>query len=336
MLKKIFIFVVFFAFLVTSFFLILLYGISREIGQNINYIPSIIKNSIKHPSSVKNILILGLDKRDDWLEKTNTTDTIILVNINRGNINLISLPRDLWDWQLNQKINQIYPQSLNQSNQYSFIQENFSRLTGQEIDKTLVITTRNLSDLLKLIGGVDVYLEKGFKDDKYPNPEYILHPQTSIPVYTTVEFKSGFIHLDETNVTQFVRSRKSSEETQNGGTDIGRIIRQQLVFDALFKKLTNPSLYQNLTFLFNIYRFWYTQIQTNITDSDLFSIAYNNRSHLSRFQINKISIPSGENPKTDIIYHPKSFMNSQWVFIPQDKSYSTFRQFISNSLHEQK
>jgi LCP family protein required for cell wall assembly len=328
MFKKISLFIFFIFFLIFATLVLFLYGFSREIGQPFFYIPQLLNKAMLHPSTVKNIIILGLDKRDDWLEKTNTTDTIILANIQSGNVNLVSLPRDLWDYTLNTKINQIYPQSQNNSDQFNYIQSNYSRITGQNIDKTLIITTQNLSDLIKLIGGVDVYLDKGFKDEKYPNPEYIQNPKSGAPIYTTIEFPSGLVHLDDTNITQFVRSRKSAEDAVSGGTDIGRIVRQQLVFDALFKKMTNPRLYANLPFIFKMYRYWYTQIQTNITDSDLLSIIYSNRQYIRQIKINKIAL-------TDQIYHPATFINPQWVFLPLNKNYDAFRQYIHNALNAQ-
>ncbi|PJE67116.1 hypothetical protein COU93_00520, partial [Candidatus Shapirobacteria bacterium CG10_big_fil_rev_8_21_14_0_10_36_6] len=58
----------------------------------------------------QNFLILGLDPRNDLLEKTQTTDTIIYANISPkyDSVKLFSLPRDLWFYQKSIKINQIY------------------------------------------------------------------------------------------------------------------------------------------------------------------------------------------------------------------------------------
>jgi anionic cell wall polymer biosynthesis LytR-Cps2A-Psr (LCP) family protein len=203
---------------------------------------------------------------------------------------------------------------------------------AQKIDRTIVITTQNLIDLVRLVGGVDVYLDKGFKDEQYPNPEYIANPSTKIPMYQTIEFPQGNVHLNETNITEFVRSRKSADTANLGGTDIGRIERQQLVIDALLTKLKSPNFYRQPQNIFNLYNFFHSDLQTNLTDGDLFSLGLKTYRQLNQITLNKINLTTGENPKTDLLYHPQTFINQQWVFIPQDKDYSRFRQFIAGSL----
>jgi len=324
------------SFILLIFSLLFLFiGIGNQTNQPFTYFPSLtfqLANSSSSPP--QNIIILGLDKRNDWLEKSETTDTIILANLQPGRINLVSLPRDLWDWQLNTKINQIYPLSLKQTNNYQFIQDNFQRLTGQKISKTLIVTTENLVKLCQLIGGIDVYNDIAIKDEQYPNPEYINYPDSQAPIYITVEYPSGWLHLDATNITPFIRSRHSAETAQAGGTDIGRIQRQQAVFDALFKKLSDPKQLNNLPYLFSLYRFWHSDIQTNLSDFDLGLIIKSQLNLFNELKMSKITIPTGENPKTDIIYHPATFINQQWVFIPQQKDYFSFKQYIQQRLHE--
>ena len=282
-----------------------------------------------------NFMILGLDRRNDWLEKTETTDTIIFgnLNFNQNKVSLVPLPRDLWDYNLQAKINQIFPLSDQQSDKYGFIQSNFNQIVGQKVDKTVIVTTDNLIKLIQIINGVDVYLDKGFEDDKYPNPEYIIHPSPKTPIYITIKFPTGWNHLDASNITEFVRSRKSAETAAQGGTDIGRIQRQELLVDAIFKKMSSIKL-TDYSQLVNLYNFWRYDLQTNFSDADLLSILLTEKRKIFNLKINKINVPSGEDPKIDIIYHPQTFSNSQWVFIPQDKNYQSLHQFVSKSLNQ--
>jgi LCP family protein required for cell wall assembly len=315
----------------------LLRTVSIQTQTPISYFPNLFLSVKNNPSLSPNInfLILGLDPRNDKLEKTETTDTIMLANLSPDwQINLISIPRDLWSYPLNTKINQIYPLSIGQSNQFQYIQDNFSYITGQKIDRTIVLTTQNLITLTNIVGGIDLYQDVGFIDKQYPNPEYIKNPSPKIPVYKTVEFPSGWIHLDESNITEFVRSRKSSETATNGGTDLGRIKRQQLLIDALILKIKSPDFLRHPQNLFALYNFWKTQITSNFTDHDLLSLGYQGYPYISQVKINKFNIPAGENPKTDIIYHPSKFINKQWVFIPQDKNYTSLHQFIKLSFYD--
>jgi len=254
-----------------------------------------------------NIMLLGLDPRNDSLEKTETTDTIILtsINLNTAKVNLISLPRDLWYLPLNEKINQIYPQN---KDNFPKIQSTFSELTGQKIDKTLIITTQNLIDLVQVIGGIDVVLDKGFKDTKYPNPEYIKNPVPEIPIYITVEFQTGSIHLDETNVTQFVRSRHSTD-------DLDRIKRQQLLIDALINKIKSTNHYKEL------FKYYKKEIKTNLTYRDYINLFFRLFSNIKNINLNRVDI-------TSLLYHPTKFINKQWVFLPIGDNYQKLQDFI--------
>ncbi len=281
--------------------------------------------SIKNIIAPHNFLILGLDPRNDLLEKTETTDTIIYANFssNFDNVKLFSLPRDLWFYPQSKKINQIYPDNFNN------IQNNFNQIIGQNIDRTVVITTQNLKDIAFLIGGVDVYLDKELKDDKYPNQAYIDDPKSGAPIYKTIFYPAGVNHLDSSNITEFVRSRKSSDLAANGGTDLGRIDRQQQLINSLLSKILATRHPQQLL---SLYKYFNQNISHNFNKKDYLVLSVKILPNISKLKLIKISIPTGENPKTDIIYHPTKFINKQWVFITSTPDYQTLKSFISKSL----
>lgn len=300
----------------------------------INTLSSIDKNNPYQTKEKINFIILGLDKRDDLLEKTNTTDTIMFVSVNLKNqkINMISLPRDLWFYNTNSKINEIYPQSLENYNQLQYIKEQFNNLTNQPIDHVVVLTTDNLIKFVKIIGGVDIFLENGFIDNQYPNPEYIKNPNSGVSKYKTIEFKSGLISLDESNITEFVRSRKGSDTVSKGGTDLARIQRQQLLLEALFNKLKSGQIVNKNLNIFELYQYWDKEIIKDVSDLNILQILTILRENISKLTLNKIEVPVGTNPKNGIIYHPDTFINKQWVFIPSDKDYQSFQEFIANKI----
>jgi polyisoprenyl-teichoic acid--peptidoglycan teichoic acid transferase len=338
-IKLFFVFII--GFIILSIFLIVLSSslISKSINKSPNYLIKTITNSIKnnpYQSLDKiNFLILGLDKRDDALEKTTTTDTIIFASLDLKTfkLNLISTPRDIWFYEKETKINGLYPISLeSEGDSFLFLKNNFTKLYGQSIDHVIILTTDNLIDFVNLIGGVDLYLEKGFIDNQYPNPEYIKNPVPEIPIYKTIEFPSGQIHLDETNITEFVRSRKSAETSVNGGTDIGRIEHQQLLIQAILNKIKSENLINTTDKLKDFYYFWDQKITKTISDIDVFQMIITLDGDINNISINEIDIPIGENHTDGIIYHPKSFINNQWVFITQDQEYKAFQEFIEKSL----
>lgn len=274
----------------------------------------------------QNFLILGLDPRNDLLEKTQTTDTIIYANISNkfDSLKLFSLPRDLWYYPKSIKINQIHENSnINET------QKSFSQIIGQNIEKTLIITTQNLKDIINIIGGVDVNLDTELKDSQYPNQDYIDNPKSGAPIYKTIYYPAGINHLDSSNITEFVRSRKSSDLASDGGTDLGRIVRQQKLFDALFSKviaIRNPKT------LLSLYQYFIKNINNNLTKKDYLSLVVKILPNINKLKLQKITIPTGENPKTDIIYHPTKFINKQWVFITLTPDYKTLKDFVAKSL----
>ena len=320
-----------------SIILIGLDYVSLKTNRPFLYFPQVLVTALgqKNIPNHLNIMILGLDRRNDWLEKTETTDTIIFSQVNfvQNKIKLFSFPRDLWNYYTGSKINQIYPISLEKTDiqdKYAYISENFASISGQPIDRVLVLSTENLKQLADILGGINLYLKEGFIDEKYPNDDYIQNPNSGAPVYKTVEFKSGWIHLDSNNISEFVRSRKSSETAALGGTDLGRIERQQQLINTLIDE-GKSTLIKNPKLVLNLYNFW-NNLEHNFSDTELVAYLLKYAINLKNISIHRYPISSGEDPKKDMLYHPTRFINSQWVFIPRDKDYIELKQYISNSL----
>ena len=164
MKKVIFVFFFFFI-LIFSCLYFGLFELAKITNKKINYFPELIINTLKNQTnSNRTILVLGLDPRDDKIEKTNTTDTIMLAKTSSKDLKIISIPRDLWVYSLSKKVNQIYELSLSQPNRYQYLKTNFESLTNQPIDNILIITSKNLIDIIKIVCGVYLQLEVGFKD----------------------------------------------------------------------------------------------------------------------------------------------------------------------------
>jgi anionic cell wall polymer biosynthesis LytR-Cps2A-Psr (LCP) family protein len=327
------------AFILILSAVITLNSFSRSINKQPNYLIETIYNSVKdNPYQSKdkiNFLILGLDPRNDTLEKTETTDTIIFASLNLKTfkLNLISTPRDLWFYEKGVKINGLYPLALDQgSDKFNFLKDNFQKLYGQPIDHVIILSTDNLINFTNLIGGVDLYLDKGFTDKQYPNPDYIKNPSPKIPMYKTVTFPTGWVHLDSSNITEFVRSRKGADTAAQGGTDIGRIERQQLLIQALLDKIKSGNLINTKDGAKNLYLFWDQQISKTISDTNVLQIIFVLNQNINKISLNKIEIPIGTKASDGIIYHPLKFINKQWVFITSDDKYQAFQKFISDSL----
>ena len=314
---------------------------SHQLGQPTNYFFKLAYQAAQENPYLNkdkiNFLILGEDKRDDQLEKTEVTDTIILASLNLKDykLNMVSLPRDLWSYSLESKINDIYPQSLEKGDKFPFIKEEFGKITGQEIDHVLLISTDNLIKFTSLIGGVDVELEQGFADDEYPNPDHIANPDDpSIPVYKTISFTKGVNHLNETNITEFVRSRKSAETASQGGTDIGRIERQQLLIEAIVDKIRNQKfIITERSQAIDLYKLWDQELIKDFGDLELLQIFTVLNENIEKVTLNKIEIPVGLTAKDGLIYHPNYNYQGQWVFLPSDQEYQQLHEFIEAEIN---
>ena len=245
-------------------------------------------------------------------------------------IKIISIPGIFGFYSLGTKINQIYPDSLERPHPNQYVISNFQKITGQKIDKLVILTTQDLIEFINIIGGVDVNLPYAFKDDMYPNPDYINHPSPDTPIYKTIEFSQGIIV--STNQCHRIRPlRKGSDDPATGGTDLGRIARQQLMIQVINEKLEDRHsfTYQQVIGLIN---FFQQGLQTTLTLEYLFVIAIRLMPHLESLSIEKYSLPVKEYATEGVIYHPPTFINRQWVFLPIDKNYAQVHQFIQETL----
>ena len=104
------------------------------------------------------------------------------------------------------------------------------------------------------------------------------------------------------------------------------------LINSLIDKLKN-SLLDNPQTVFDLYRFW-SGIEHDFTDQQIINLLHSYGVKIKDLSLIRHQISTGENPKIDLLYHPKKFINSQWVFIPQDKGYQALHQFISESLQK--
>ncbi|MBI4133349.1 LCP family protein, partial [Candidatus Uhrbacteria bacterium] len=174
-----------------------------------------------------NILLLGMGGVGH--EGPYLTDTIILASIKptTRQVALISIPRDLavpipdYGWY-----------KINHANAYG---EARARESGGELVRTVLSDVLDMpihyyvridfDGFMKLIndlGGIDVYVERGFVDTSYPTGEN--------GNVRTLAFDAGWQHMDGGSALEFARSRHGS----NGeGSDFARARRQQKILQAV-------------------------------------------------------------------------------------------------------
>ena len=145
-----------------AFFLTTLSGTS-------SYVSHIISGtSLKSGEGRINILLLGIAGGSHG--GASLTDTIMVAsyNLKTSQIDLISLPRDLWLPSLQSKANAVYQKGLVQGNGLGLSKVVIGNILGIPIHYALLVDFRGFVAAIDALGGIDVQVEKSFDDYQYP------------------------------------------------------------------------------------------------------------------------------------------------------------------------
>lgn len=128
------------------------------------------ENLLKTENGRVNVLLLGIAGAGH--DGPNLTDTIMVASFDRAlsEVNLISLPRDLWLDENKAKINTIYQLGLNKKNGLGFAQEEIGKVLGINISYGVRVDFNGFIKAVDLLGGIDVDVKDSFEDYSYPIP----------------------------------------------------------------------------------------------------------------------------------------------------------------------
>lgn len=261
------------------------------------------------------------------------TDSTIFASVGKEGTILVSVPRDLWyePWQI--KINSIYYYGDKKGDALGWNKIIIGEIVGQKIDHAVLIDFAVFKDLVDLVGGVDVSVDRTFEDSHYPiaglendlcggDPEYKCR-------YELVRFEVGPLHLNGEQALKFVRSRYAEGEE---GTDTARSARQQKVIVALKEKLISKEILLSPKKLKTLKSIFETRIQSDLSRDDLLSLSkilFSSRAReFESFVIN------GWQSEEGLVYHPKKHSSGQWVLLPKGDSWSGIHDFINCLIFE--
>lgn len=177
-----------------------------------------------------NVVLLGIDQRDDESALLSRTDTVMLVSIEpvARSVVMMSFPRDLWvnipGYQSN-RINVAHPLGGPQLVMKT-IEANFG-ITPTHYAR---VNFHGFEDLVDAIGGVPVDVERPVKDDEYPTEDYGL---------MRIFIAPGPQWMDGKTALQYARSRHSEN-------DFARSRRQQRVLMAIRERAADPRVWPRL------------------------------------------------------------------------------------------
>jgi anionic cell wall polymer biosynthesis LytR-Cps2A-Psr (LCP) family protein len=307
------------AFLIFGFFKFR--GFSRESGLGIGQVHSIAREGWNlEPTSTdgyKNILILGLDSLETRGDSPALTDTIILASVNfkSGEIGTFSLPRDLWNDDYITRINALYFYGLEKypNNPEKFPREVLEEMTGLEIHQTLVLSFEQVSEVIDLLGGLEIDVPVAFIDEEFPRPDVdVTVERDPAKLYKTIEFEKGKQTMNGEEALEYIRSRKSGDDE---GTDVARGTRQQLVIEALISKVKQKDTIYNFKLMGQLYKYYDDNFSDVFSPQELVALGrklYPIRDSI-KFTSNVPSIYPED--KNGVIWHPPVWQyKGEWVY----------------------
>jgi LCP family protein required for cell wall assembly len=230
-----------------------------------------------------NVLLMGIGGGNH--DGPNLTDTIILANIrpSKNQVNLISIPRDLWVPDLQAKINEAYSDGQDQGKGILMARATMEKVTGAQIDYVVVLDFDGFSKLVDDLGGIDVNVVRTFDDYAYPiagkEDDLCGHTSEEVPLIATSEaeldafpcryehlhFDKGETHMNGTTALKYVRSRHALGVE---GTDFARSARQELAIKAIREKALSLNILFNPVKVLSIYNILKGNINTDIPVSN--------------------------------------------------------------------
>jgi LCP family protein required for cell wall assembly len=184
-----------------------------------------------------NILILGLDRRPDETTYVTRTDTMMLATVypRAAYAGLLSIPRDLYvtlPAGTQGRINTAHffaeadtagsgPEAA-----MATVRSNF----GVDVHHYVRIDLMGFVRIVDALGGIAIDVPGPLIDYEYPTYDYGT---------TVVEFEAGPQHMDGERALAYARIR-------HGSSDFQRAERQQLVIEAIFRRLLSPAAWVRL------------------------------------------------------------------------------------------
>lgn len=198
------------------------------------------------------VLLLGADDRPG---EPGRSDTMLLgfVDLNAGNVNLLSVPRDSY---VNipghgaDKINAAYAFGKEQ-----LTKPTVEQMIGQPIDYTFVVNMQGFQSVVDAVGGVDINIDEDMNyEDPYDTPPLSIH------------LTKGPHHLYGLDALHYVRFRHDAQ------SDWGRMARQQNFLKALLQAVKKPQNIAQLPKLLSLV-FDPNVVRTNLSLSQLTQLA---------------------------------------------------------------
>ncbi|WP_053956985.1 LCP family protein [Inediibacterium massiliense] len=268
-----------------------------SISKGQSYNDEKITNEDKMPEKKErvNVLVVGVDAKDEKASKTARTDTMMLATFdpNTEKVDVISIPRDTRVLIRGRK----GKDKINHAHAYEGIDLSMKAvkdLLGVPIHYYVRINYTGVAKIIDDIGGVevDVPINMNYYDPKADPP-------------LKINLKKGVQVLDSDKSMQFLRFRKGKNGTGYPDGDIGRINAQHNFLMALSDKLLSPKTIIRLPKLLSTF---ITYVDTNMSVSQISSYALYAKD-IKREDIHMVTIPGTPKMINGISYYEPDMKN---------------------------
>lgn len=299
---------------------------SVKLAYNFVFAP---KSQIKSINDRVNILVMG--KGGEGHDAPDLTDTMIFVSVSldKPNLYLISVPRDIWMPDLKDKINSAYFYGKqNEKNSGLVLAKSVTEeVVGEPIQYSFVIDFSGFVKIIDEIGGINVDVQSAFTDNQYPvagkENDNCNGDPTFACRYETISFQKGSQVMNGQRALEFVRSRHAEGDN---GTDFARSTRQRLVIQAIFNKIMTKNIILNPSKIKTLFQILKENSETDLSAPEAAVILRDVT--FPRKNVSSSSIP------IDLlnIYQNKPEYNNLYVLVPKDGNWTEVHKWVEDFL----
>ena len=303
-----------------------------------------------------NILILGKGGADH--EAPDLTDSMMVVSLSHGNknVSMISIPRDIWIDSMKAKINSAYYYGEQKVPGGGVIlaRDAVYQVTNLPIHYTLLVDFQGFKDVVDLLGGVDIEVERSFTDEKYPieneerrtesgepkaennelrtpRPELGTKAMNDELIYETVRFEKGLQHMNGETALKFARSRNSTDLEE--GTDFARAKRQQKILIAIAQKLRKKETITNLSILRELRALFGRYVLGDLGDEALLALGRISVD-IDVSDIQHVGLDATNVDDLPLLVNPPVKKYGQWVLEPRTGKWEEVHGYIEKQLEQ--
>ncbi len=288
---------------------------------------------LKMINSRVNILVLGIPGGNHDGPTLSDSITVMNYDTKTNIVRSVGVPRDVWSGTLQDKINSAYAYGEAKKDGGGLIlsKAEIGSIIGEPVQYAVVINFHEFIDLIDLLGGVDVQVERSFVDKEFPiegkeNDECGGDPDYKCR-YKTVSFTKGLTHMSGETALTFVRSRNADGDE---GSDFSRNKRQQLAMGAIKERVAGIILTFNLNKMESLYKSVDSLIKRDISNQQL--------TYLMRNIVLKRNFKQSTTALPQELFTVPSYEDyeGRYVLIPEDASFSAIHSYVKQYLEYQR